>query len=207
MGIMLSIKSILPVLITFLVTYLLIYLLAPAHYLRPYVFAFEAYDFLTFINGFSRILFLLVPGYEISTFLTWIISGVLLGYLSKKYKSLVLNSLILVLLFFIFSQLNLLIYGISATALIANIQQWSVSVIASCFIIIIAGLVGVALSGESYRESNKKNASSRSIKTNISESTSQTPKVEDVISTKVCPYCGSVISSTVTYCPYCGKKV
>ena len=207
MGIMSSVKSLLPILVTFFVTYILIYLLAPAHYLRPYVLAFEAYDFLTSIIGFSRAIFLLTPGHEISTFITWIIIGILLGYLSKRYKPLVINSFILILLFFVLSQLNILIYSFSVPLLVRSIQQWIIPIIASLFITVIAGLVGVSLSGESDIESSKKSAPSKYTKTSAKESSPQTPKVETVISTKVCPHCGSVISSTVTYCPYCGKKV
>lgn len=200
-----SVKSIFPVLITFFIVYVLVYLFAPAVFLERYVLAFEAYDFLTFLGGFSRAPFLLTPGYELSTILTWIISGAVLGFFSKKNKALIINSLILVLLIFMLSQLNIFLYNFSFENLIMSVQQWIVPIIASLFITNIAGLVGVSLSGESPEEDNKTNSQGHTIKQESSGTS--TPKIEDVISTKVCPHCGSIISSTVTYCPYCGKKV
>jgi len=205
MDIMPSVKSIFPVLITFFIVYVLVYLFAPAVFLERYVLAFEAYDFLTFLGGFSRAPFLLTPGYELSTILTWIISGAVLGFFSKKNKALIINSLILVLLIFMLSQLNIFLYNFSFENLIMSVQQWIVPIIASLFITNIAGLVGVSLSGESPEEDNKTNSQGHTIKQESSGTS--TPKIEDVISTKVCPHCGSIISSTVTYCPYCGKKV
>ena len=205
MDIMPSVKSIFPVLITFFIVYVLVYLFAPAVFLERYVLAFEAYDFLTFLGGFSRAPFLLTPGYELSTILTWIISGAVLGFFSKKNKALIINSLILVLLIFMLSQLNIFLYNFSFENLIMSVQQWIVPIIASLFITNIAGLVGVSLSGESPEEDNKTNSQGHTIKQESSGIS--TPKIEDVISTKVCPHCGSIISSTVTYCPYCGKKV
>jgi len=207
MGIMLSVKSAIPVLVTFFIVYVLVYLFAPAAFLEPYVLAFEAYDFLTFIGGFSRAPFLLTPGYELSTISTWIVSGVVLGFLSKKNKALIVNSLVLILLIFALSQLNILLYNFSLDVLLANIQQWSVPIIASLFITNIAGLVGISLSGGPHEESDRTTSQGHSIKIETGSVSSPAPKIEDVISTKVCPHCGSIISSTVTYCPYCGKKV
>ena len=202
-----SVKSVFPVLITFFIVYVLVYLFAPAAFLEPYVLAFEAYDFLTFIGGFSRAPFLLTPGYELSTILTWIVSGVILGFLSKKNKALIANSVVLVFAIFMLSQLNLLLNNFSFAVFLANVQQWTIPIIAGLFIINIAGLVGVSLSSGSQEGFDKSSSESRTAKIEVSSISSSAPKVEDVISTKVCPHCGSIISSTVTYCPYCGKKV